>query len=422
MLFTIGFMLMLPRFFYRMIRRGGYARDFGQRLGFYREDVRRHLEEGGRVWVHAVSVGEIYVALKLMKEWRQRRPDLRFVLSTTTSTGYAIARKQIQAPDTYIYFPVDSPPVIRRILRLIRPRALILVELELWPNLVRWSRRLGVPVALVNGRISDHSFGGYLKLKAFTRRILPMIDVLCAQSRLDAERLLALGAPADRVQVLGSAKYDVAEADRSGAQSAREALDRAGIAQGRAVILGGSTWDGEEAILFDAFKALRGDFPDLALVVAPRHVERSARVAAEAAQRDLSVVRRTVGNGVARADVLLLDTTGELKNFYACADAIFVGKSLTQSGGQNIIEPAMYGRPVIVGPNMENFRGVVEDFRRADAIVEVQDAAGLREALRALMADAARREAIGRRAEQVVRDQTGVVGRSLSLIDPLVRA
>jgi 3-deoxy-D-manno-octulosonic-acid transferase len=292
-LFIVGFVLMMPRFLYRMARRGGYARDFGQRFVWYGSDVRAQLAEGGRIWIHAVSVGEIFIALKFMNDWRIRRPDLRFVLTTTTSTAHAIGRRNVKAPDVLLYFPLDIPWVMRRVLDAIRPRALIMVELELWPNLVRLAKRRGLPIMLVNGRISDHSFRGYNKLRAFTRRILPMIDLLCVQSETDRKRFLHLGAREQAVRIMGSAKYDVATADVSGAAKARAVLESAGLSDGGPYLLGGSTWRGEEAILLDALMALRGRCPSLVLLLAPRHAERTPSVLEEIEARNLHVVRRS---------------------------------------------------------------------------------------------------------------------------------
>jgi 3-deoxy-D-manno-octulosonic-acid transferase len=418
--FAVGYAFMLPRFFYRMARRGGYARDFGQRLGWYRPAVRALLAGGGRVWVHAVSVGEVYVALALIEDWRRRRPGTRFVLSTNTSTAYAIARGAVAEPDACIYVPIDFPIVVRRALALIRPAALVLVELELWPNLLRLARARGVPVVLVNGRVSARSCRGYRLLGLLSPRLLPLPDLLCVQSASDAARFRALGAPEQRLHVLGSAKYDVARGDCGGEAAARAILTQAGLAPARRIVLGGSTWPGEEAALLDALCALRGQFPDLALVLAPRHVDRAEAVLAEARSRGLTAVRRTGSGGAANPDVLLLDTTGELRRLYACADAIFIGRSLTRRGGQNIIEPALSGKPIVVGPYTENFHAVVEDFRRAGALIEVRDAGGLTAALRGLLADPGRRAELGGRAARVVGERAGALRRSLDLIEPLL--
>jgi 3-deoxy-D-manno-octulosonic-acid transferase len=425
LLFAIGFLLMLPKFLLRMSRRGGYARDFTQRFGHYRPEIIQKLDENRRVWVHAVSVGEVYVALKLMADWRARRPGLRFVLTTNTSTGHAIAARQMDPRDVLLYFPMDVPWITRRVLDTLDPLALVLVELELWPNLVRLAHARFIPVILVNGRVSDHSFVGYSKLRFFTRRLLPLLDVLCVQTKLDAERLVDLGARVDRVRVLGTAKYDVATFDPSGETEARDVLRRAKVNDTDLILLGGSTWPGEEHALLDAFKGLKTRYRNLVLVLAPRHVERTETVLREIKDSHLSVVRRSElvnpeTTARARPQVFLLDTTGELKNFYACADVIFVGKSLTQRGGQNPIEPALYGKPVVVGNHMENFRAVAEDMRAAEALVEVTDLQSLRRSLDDLLASPSRRRSLGEAAARVVRDKTGATARTLEILDAML--
>lgn len=424
-LFVVGFSLMLPKFLLRMARRGGYARDFGQRFAFYSPDLQTRLGEGRRIWVHAVSVGEVFVALKLMEEWRARRPELRFVLSTTTSTGHAIATRNLNPADVLIYFPLDLPWIVRRALDEIDPLALVLVELELWPNLVRHSHERSIPVVLVNGRISDHSYGGYRKLRYFTSRLLPLIDVLGVQTKLDGERLAFLGADPARIRVLGTAKYDVAVFDPAGEAEARAVLRRAHITEDNLILLGGSTWAGEEHALLDAYKGLKTRYRNLVLVLAPRHAERTPQVLKEIQEHAMKVVRRTElkdpsATARARPQVFLLDTTGELKNFYACADVIFIGKSLTQHGGQNVIEAALYGKPIVVGRHMENFRAVVEDMTAADALVQVGDLQSLRRSLDDLFSDAQRRSGMGERAARVVRDKAGAIARTLDLIDRML--
>jgi len=425
LLFVFGFLVMLPRFLWRMARRGGYARNFLERFGRYAPAVRAQLAAGGRVWVHAVSVGEVGVGLRLIAELRRRQPDLRCVLSTTTSTGHAVAQRQLAAADVLIYFPLDFPLLSRRVLNLIRPRALLLIENELWPNLVRGAGRRGIPVVMVNGRISPHSYAGYRRLKPWTRRLLAGVNLCCAQGAADAQRLRDLGAPADRVRVLGSAKYDLAPAGDGGASQARAALRAAGFADERPLLLGGSTWPGEEAALLDAWRAVRDGCPDLALVLVPRHAERRAAVLEEINRRGLRAVLRSdppAPAAAARPDVLLVDTTGELRNFYAVADVIFVGKSLTRHGGQNIIEPAQCAKPVIVGPHMENFDSILPDFLAAQAVIQVPDAAALTRAIRQLLADPDARRALGARAAEVVHRKAGAIRATVDLVLPLLNA
>lgn len=422
-LFVIGFTLMLPRFLLRMARRGGYAQNFEQRFGRYNELIQDQLAETRRVWVHAVSVGEVFIALKLMQEWRKRRPELRFVLTTTTSTGYALARRELPTEDVLLYYPVDLPLIVRRVLEQINPRAIVLVELELWPNLIRLAHAWGIPILLANGRVSDRSFKGYQRVRCFTRRILPLIDLFCVQTELDSQRLAALGAPQQRIRALGSAKYDVAVADRSEEDRARAILAEAGITSEHRIVLGGSTWPGEENALMDAYKGLKTRHRNLVLLLAPRHMERKEEVVAEIREQGMSFVQRsTMGQAPVRVtpQVFLLDTTGELKNFYACADVIFVGKSLTQHGGQNPIEPALHGKAIVCGPYMENFRGVVDDFLNADALIQVPDLQNLRRTLDDLLTNEQRREAMGLRAAGVVAQKRGALDRTLGLLDLVV--
>ena len=420
-LFAIGFLLMLPKFLWRMKRRGGYAKDFSQRFARYSPAFQETLSQGDHIWIHAVSVGEIFVAMKIMEALRRGHPGARFVLSTTTSTGYAIGTEKIRDPDVLIYFPIDAPPIMRRAFAVIRPKALILVEAEFWPNLVRRAHRQGVPIYLVNGRISPSSFRGYRRLRVFTRRIFPLFDLLCVQSAGDRERLLDLGAPRDRIHVLNSVKYEVADADPGAEQQAAAVLKRVGFAPDRQVLIGGSTWPGEEGCLLDAYMTLRDTHSSLALVLAPRHAERRADVVDEITRRGMQCQLRSelgeAGSPLPKPpDVFVIDTTGELKHFYPHAALIFIGKSLTSHGGQNIIEPALHGRPIIVGPNMENFPVVMEDFRGANAIRQVDGEHALPDAIAALLTDPDAARQMGKNAVVLVRDKRGGIQETVRLI------
>lgn len=418
-LFAVVYALMLPRFFLRMWRRGGYRQGFLQRLGYYGPVLQARLASRRWVWIHAVSVGEMYVAQQCLETWRASRPDTAFVLTTATSTGHAIAARQLHPPDVLLYFPVDFPPVIRRVLGILRPTALVLVEGELWPNLIRQARVRGIPVFLLNGRLSEKSYRGYRRIRPLVKPVLAGFDWLCLQGATDARRMLELGAPPERVKILGSAKYDVAESAPPPAADLRGLRSQIGWDGSVKLLVGGSTWSGEEAALIAIYRKLRPTFPDMRLVLVPRHMERAAEVLAEIERQHLAVVRRrALLNGppaVTSPDVLLVDTTGELTAFYATATVIFVGKSLTGHGGQNIIEPAIFAKPIVVGPHMENFAPVLADFLAAQALIQVQDQAGLESAIRILWADESRRQDYGRRARQVVRDQAGVIRASIAL-------
>ncbi len=418
LLFPVGFVLMLPRFISRMVRRGGYRRHFEQRWGHYGRGTAARLAERRRIWIHAVSVGELFVALRYMEETRRRDPDAHFVLSVTTSTGHALAEEKLDSRDVLIYFPLDLPPVIRRVLNQIRPQRLVLVECEFWPNLVRQAHRRDIPVALINGRISDSSFRGYMLLRPLTRCVLRMIRPLCMQGRQDADRILAMGADPASVHVLGTAKYDLPEPAADADTAARTALHDLGVSGNACILLGGSTWPGEEEALCRVFKTLRMSRPDLFLVLVPRHAERRDEVVAAVEAQGLSCALRSGASGTVprdAADVLIVDTTGELMSFYAVADVVFVGKSLCSHGGQNPIEPALFGKPVIVGPNMENFPAVMDDFLAADAMCRVRDIHGLENAAAGLLDDPAARGRIGAAARGVIESRRGVMTRTVEL-------
>lgn len=413
LLFPVAFACLLPHFLLRMLRRGGYARDFSQRFGRYGPVEAALLAAPGRpIWIQAVSVGELAVAFGFMDELRRRDPAVRFVLTTNTSTGHALALQRIRPPDVTLYFPMDVPWVVPRVLRRINPSVIVLVENELWPNLVRYARRQGIPTVLANGRISERSFRGYRRIRFITRRLLPQLHGFCVQSEADRERLLALGAPPERIEVTGSAKYDIGPTPPTAEARARAVLAKLGVKPGDPVLVGGSTWPGEEGALLDFLLAAKPRFPRLMLVLVPRHAERREEVLEEIRRRGLSVVQRSryPDNAPApakRPDVLLVDTTGELRGFYAVADVVFVGKSLTQTGGQNPIEPAKDGKPVVVGPHMENFVTIAQDFREAGAWLQVRDAAGLQTVLLRLLGDAAERDRLGRAAAELVARRAG---------------
>lgn len=422
-LYPAGMLLLLPHFLWRMRRRGGYGPRFGERFARYDAATRARLAAGGRIWIHAVSVGEFYVALAFARELRRRRPDAAFVFTVNTPTARAIADAQADPRDVTLYVPLDTPRIMRRAMNLIRPRALFLTEGEWWPTMIREAAARGAPVALINGRLSDRSFRGYRRVGFGMRRLLPLLRALFAQSAEVRERLIALGAPPERVKVPGSAKYEVATRDPAAEAGARRVLASIGWGPEARILIGGSTWPGEEAALLDAFRDLRAEFPALVLLLAPRHAERRAQVRALLEASGLPFVLRSEPRvGVAAAAslppaVLLLDTTGELRHFYASAEVIFIGKSLCAHGGQNPIEPAVCGRPVVTGPHMENFRQVMADFRAAGAVCEVRDASALRVELRRLLTQPGDAAAVGARAEALVRSQTGALSRTADEVD-----
>ena len=421
LMFPVIFAAMLPYFLLRMGRRGGYAKGFMQRVGWYDAPLKARLLGRPRVWIHAVSVGETYVALRFMEEWRQSQPDVAFVMSVNTSTAHGLAMKSLDPADVLVYFPVDFPFVIRRVLNLLRPRMLVLTECEFWPNLIRQSKSRGIPVILINGRLSDRSFRGYSRARWVFTPVLRMVDRLFVQGFQDRDRYLALGANPDAVKETGSAKYDVALKAPGSPEKAAEILWTAGMSANDLILLGGSTWPGEEDILLDYFVQAKSRHPSMKLVLVPRHAERRDEVVAAIKRRGLGFTQRSLGKGCepgSSPDVLLADTTGELRHLYTAASVIFIGKSLTQHGGQNIIEPAVCGKPVVVGPNMENFADIVREFKSAGALIQVSTAEELRMVLDRLMGDGALRQAYGGKAAELVSKNRGSIRMTINGVIP----
>jgi 3-deoxy-D-manno-octulosonic-acid transferase len=422
--FAIGYTAMLPHFLLRMRRRGGYRARWRDRIGRYDDATQRRLNAADgprRIWIHAVSVGEVYVAGQLMRELRRRVPTLRFVLSTTSSTGWREAEKQLAPDDVLIYNPLDFPGCVRRALDAIRPDRYILIESEIWPNLLRACAARGIPAYLVNARVSDRSAPGYRSLRLWFGPVLRSLRLILAQSDLDRQRLLAAGADPARTRAVGSVKFDVAARNPEKESLAAAILEQADMGQDRVVLVGGSTWPGEEAALLGIYARLRAAQPTLRLVLVPRHFERGDAVAAEIEQAGFVCIRRsrlTSGAPPAAdgAAVLLVDTTGEMMGFYGNADLVFVGKSLCAHGAQNMIEPCLCGVATVVGPHTENFRPVMADLLAADALIQVPDAAALERELTRLAGDPAARRELGRRAAAAVNRRRGVVGTCAGLL------
>jgi len=424
LIFPLVMVVYLPVFIYRQVRRGNFLPHFGERFGVYATSQRAAIKRlRAPVWVHAVSVGEVVAALSFIRRWRQRQPDLDFVLSTTTTTGRATAETRLPERVRLVYCPLDLPFTVRQALRLIRPRMLVIFEVEIWPNLVALAARAGAKVVLVNGRVSDKSARGYRRLRWLSASLFRRFSLFCMQDEEDAERIRTILGPDAPVRVCNTMKFDqIPDADVGD----RQALLNEVFGPGERVVwTAGSTHAGEEALIADVFLRLKAAFPALKLILVPRHHERTAEVEAALAARRLTYrLLRPAGNAAAAGspvDALLVNTTGELMSFYAACDLAFVGKSLAGNrGGHNIIEPAIFAKPVICGSNMDNFRRVAAAFRRAGALVEAATDADLEPALRRLLADRNTRLDLGRRAREVVDKGRGAVDRTLDQLEPLL--
>ena len=428
-MYSFGFVLLSPLFLYKMWKRGKYRENFWQRFGCYSEDLRERLasKKESRCWIQAVSVGEVNVALLFIGALQRRFPNLRIVVTTTTSTGYTLAYEQLPQEIELLYFPQDFPWSVRRAYDLIQPDFIVLMESELWPNHIWTASRRNVPLFLVNGRMSTRSERRYKNLGGLSRQVFDKLALVCAQSPEDAASFAAIGVPAARVHMTGNLKYDVSM-PHADVQKVDPVwlLKQIGISTAQPILVAGSTHPGEEEILFDVFTDMRRKFPQLFLVLVPRHVERTREVVEIARHRQIKFVLRSEINSHLEQtakpyDCLLVNTTGELKWFYKIATVIFVGKSLVGQGGQNIVEAAASGHPVIFGPNMQNFRAIARQFVTEGACVQVQDADALRRALEELLENSHRRQTIVAAAHRVIQSNIGATTRCVERIEKVLK-
>lgn len=416
-LFPVFFLLSAPFYFLKMWRRGNWQNGFAQRFGFYDSSLRTTNKPC--IWFHAVSVGEVGICAQLLRELTPKLPGYEFVVSTTTSTGRGELERLMPPGVRKVYYPIDFYFSVRRALNTFRPRAFVLVEAELWPNLLWQANSRDIPLFLINARLSDRSLRGYKRAGFIFRPIFKTFRAVGCQSEADANRLNELGF-AKNVKAVGNLKFDAAKPTPS-KFDATKLLRQIGATEKSKVLVAGSTHDGEETILADILQQLRKDFPDLFLVLVPRHFERTKDVVAELKQRNVRFMLRSeivaeTNIAPGSLDCLLVNTTGELKAFYETASLVFVGKSLTAHGGQNPIEPAALGKAIVTGPNMENFRSIMAAFREKDAIVTVPDATALREKFAELLKDDSKRTQLGRRALAVVESNSGATARTVDLI------
>ncbi len=405
-----------PFWLWQMLRHGKYRRGFGERWG--RVPPRILKPDQPTIWVHAVSVGEVLAVAGLVAELRKRLPSHRVAVSTTTDTGQKLARDRFGAGNVF-YFPLDLAFAIRPYINLLKPDLVVLAETEFWPNFLRLAKDNGAKIAVVNARISDRSLPGYRRFRRLLKRVLAQVDVFLTQTPEDQRRLAEIGASPERIQISGNLKFDAPGPKL--APIVAQFKDTLAKTNAGPILVCGSTVEGEEPILLSAFESLLTRHPQAVMVVAPRHPERFEEVAESIQRSGLPFQRRSQWDGASLAGgVFLLDSIGELAATYSLADIAFVGGSLVSRGGHNILEPARYGVAIVVGPHTENFRDVIELFRRQNA-VQISDAGRIATDLSELMSDDAARKALGQRASEVLQAQTGATERTLSALIRLVK-
>jgi len=415
-LLAAGLLVSLPYWLLQRLRHGKYRFGLGERLG---RVPPRLLVPATRpaIWIHAVSVGEVLAISGLVTELRSRFAEHRVMVSTTTDTGQRLARTRFGEENVF-YFPLDFAFAIRPYLRLLRPELIVIAETEFWPNFLRLAHASGAPIAVVNARISDRSWPGYRRFRRLLSRVLQHVDLFLTQTGQDARRLEEIGAPAERVRVTGNLKFDVpAPAAPPIIASLRASFQQTNTSP---VIVCGSTVDGEEPLLLQAFVNVLASHPGALLILAPRHPERFGEVAELLAKLGIRFWRRSLWSGDPIAGgVLLIDTIGELAALYALADVAFVGGSLVPRGGHNIIEPARHGVPIIVGHHTKNFRDIVSLFQSRDA-VRVVGPAELPLVLMDLISNQAERAGLGRRAAETLRAEMGATQRTMQALKKLL--
>ncbi|MFH1037883.1 MAG: 3-deoxy-D-manno-octulosonic acid transferase [PVC group bacterium] len=421
-LFFIGLLLGLPFLLFRMATARRFRAGLGERLGFY-GSRRKQLFGRRSVWIQAASVGEVTAVIPLIDLLGEEFPGDAIVLTCQTAAGRAVAREKLGPRAVVLLSPLDLGCIIQELIRLISPRILILVETEIWPGMLMTARKNGVPVAVVNGRISAASFRGYRRIGPLVRPLLAMISSFGMRSAEDAARITELGAPPARVRVTGNIKFDSLPAPDL-PPGMRQALERRLNRHGdEPLIIGGSTFEGEDAILYEAYRRLRPRFPGLRLILAPRHLERVPGVVSFLRSRGADCAlfsRLPAGGGGGKTDVVVLDQMGVLSELYGLAALVFIGRSLRGGGGQNPIEPAALSKPILFGPQMDNFREIADNLISAGGAVLVEDENALPVQMASLLSDSARRERMGVNARRVVESCGGASTKNLELISRII--
>jgi 3-deoxy-D-manno-octulosonic-acid transferase len=413
LLLIIATVLSLPLILFKLITVPKYRGGMTQKLGRLRKGVMKAIKGSRPIWVHAVSVGEVMAAHPLIRELKKKYPHRKLILSTVTVTGNYTARRRVPEADAVFYFPFDFPCIVRRVIQGINPQIVLVAETELWPNFFRELKRVGIPSAVINGRISPGSHKNYRKFKLFFSQVFDNVTLFCMQSEADADRIRDIGADPEKVMVTGNLKFD---------QKLPVSMSApVSIASGKKVITAGSTHRGEEAALLDVFKLLRQKYPELLLIIAPRHPERFDEVEGLINKAGYDCQRRTMFSGPLK-DVLLLDTIGELRSFYSLCDIAFIGGSLVKVGGHNLLEPAAMKKPVIFSRYMFNFKEISEALLSAGGGVMVKDKAELYAQIDVLLSDKELARSMGERAFSVIEKNSGAARKTIDAVGRLIVA
>ncbi len=416
---AVASFVLLPYYGVKILMTGKYRKSLGAKLGRIAEGATGAMKGSPRIWVHAVSVGEVTAAAPIISSLRARIPGACIVLSTSTETGQEMARRIATDATAFIYYPLDIPFVVRRVMDLVKPDIFVPVETEIWPNFIRICRDRGVRIVMANGRISPRSVGKYRKTRLFWKRILGLIDEIGAISQIDAKRLESIGMEPERIRVMGNAKYDSLAA-KAGESLKKEIAERLNIEPGSRVFVAASTHAGEEEIAIEVYKKLLAKHAGLIFIIVPRHPERGEEVRALIMKEGISdIITMTEikkGKRRNRERVIVIDVIGELFKVYSLATIVFCGGSLVPKGGQNILEAAAWGNVVLYGPSMEDFTDEREAMEEAGAGITVKDGGELSDKIVTLMRDPDGLEKRGGKGREVVLANMGASERYADMI------
>jgi len=419
---TLGSLLVLPFYLFKIVVTGKYRRSFLHRLGFLPKGLVDDLCGENIVWLHAVSVGEVLSALSLIRRIKEENPDVRILVSTVTETGNHMAKSRLADVDAVIFFPLDFTWVVKRVIRAICPRLFILVETDIWPNFLRELGKHNVPCIIINGRVSPRSYRRYMRFKWFFRAVLGNISIFSMQSEVDCYRIIESGADRSRVVTTGNLKFDqqipgLTEVEKE------SILSSMGLKAASKVFVAGSTHRGEEEIVLDVFTELRREHPDLVLILAPRNPERFVEVEDVLFKRDFIWIRRTRGNASSdwgSVEVILLDTMGELSEIYSIGLLVFVGGSFVRVGGHNLLEPAAHKKAVMFGPHMHNFLEISGVLKDSGGGIQLKDKDEFLFHARRLLNDSSLLRNLGEAAYSVIERNRGATLRNMEIINRFI--
>ena len=415
---------LIPMLIYRLVREEGFYERIKQSIGYLPEDLKKKISDRHAIWLHAASVGEIVAASSIVREMRKKYPDEVIIVSVVTATGFRMAHQIIEGADGILFFPLDLPYFTNRILNIIKPKIILLVETEIWPNFLRIAEGKRIPVMMMNGRISKRSAVRYSLIGFFTRRVLASIRVFCMQSRIDARYIVRIGADPKKVMITGNTKYDQTYGIVTEAEKKRFLKDLHFKEGTYPIFIAGSTHRGENGTVYKAFNRIREQFPDARLIIAPRYTYQADLIKNEGLSHKVVMAKRSdMMAGVEPPDSfdgVILDTIGELGRVYSLGDLIFVGGSLASVGGHNILEPAAHGKPIIVGPNMFNFKEIFELLSSRGACVMVHNETEFIDTCLDILTNKERSDSMKQSCLEIVQENQGATRKNLDKLQELL--